>query len=101
MSEKFVVSFDDSSFEPVQLEAGSNLSEHLSIDNSPVLFGCRTGICGTCVIEVSAELNGALDPANEEERELLDLMAPGNPRARLACQIKVSANIRVKPLSWK
>jgi hypothetical protein len=36
MSEKFVVSFDDQSFKPVQLNSGSNLSEHLSTNNAPL-----------------------------------------------------------------
>ncbi len=53
------------------------------------------------MIEVSEELNGKLDAPASDERELLSLMAPGNPRARLACQIRLSADIRVKPLSWK
>ncbi|MBC6436085.1 2Fe-2S iron-sulfur cluster binding domain-containing protein, partial [Nostoc sp. HG1] len=33
-----------------------NLSEHLTIQNSPVLFGCRTGICGTCLVEVNGTI---------------------------------------------
>ncbi len=97
----FHVSFDESTFKSVALPSGSNLSESLSINNSPLLFGCRTGICGTCMIEVSQELNGRLDEATCDERELLDLMAPGNKQARLACQIKLCADIRVKPLPWK
>ncbi|MEQ1877241.1 MAG: 2Fe-2S iron-sulfur cluster-binding protein [Bdellovibrionia bacterium] len=95
------VFFTDESFKAVSLPKGANLSEHLSVNNSPLLFGCRTGICGTCMIEVSEELNGKLDAPASDERELLSLMAPGNPRARLACQIRLSADIRVKPLSWK
>jgi ferredoxin len=53
------------------------------------------------MIEVSEELNGKLEIPSGAEQELLDLMAPGNGRARLACQIQLSADIRVKPLSWK
>lgn len=94
------VTFDEG-WSPVELPYGSNLSENLSINNSPLLFGCRTGICGTCVIEVAEESNGELPPPSDDERELLDLMAPGNPRARLACQIQISADIKVKPLQWK
>jgi len=97
----FQVSFENSDCKTVRLPAGSNLSESLSIKNSPLLFGCRTGICGTCMVEISEESNGKLEPASALERELLDLMAPGRSRARLACQISLSADIRVKPLSWK
>ena len=38
------VSFSSASHEPVRLARGSILSEHLSVANSPLLFGCRTGI---------------------------------------------------------
>jgi ferredoxin len=93
------VGFGDSSrFAPVVLEEGSNLSEHLTVRNSPILFGCRTGICGTCLIEVSEEKNGKLHARTEEEEDLLPLIAPGNPAARLACQICINADIRIRPL---
>lgn len=68
------------------------LSEELDASNSPVLFGCRTGLCGTCVVEV---VEGAqhLAPPNEEEREILDIYAEGRPHARLACQLDVQGDI--------
>jgi len=98
--DSFQISFDESlRAQPVPVPAGQNLSECLDIENSPLLFGCRTGICGTCMIEVQAVLRGTLAPPSEEEQDLLSIVAPGNPRARLACQIKLSADIQVKPIS--
>ncbi len=93
------VSFPDHpQFAAVELEEGANLSEHLSADNSPVLFGCRTGICGTCLIEVIDETNGALHKRTDDELDLLPLLAPENPHARLACQIRLNADIAIRPL---
>ena len=90
------VSFTPAGHDLVSLERGSILSERLSVGNSPLLFGCRTGICGTCLIEVEAQENGELAAPSTDERELLEIIAPDNPRARLACQIELRADIRIR-----
>ena len=60
------------------------------------MFGCRTGICGTCLIEVEETINGELAEPTADELELLEIIAPGNLRARLACQIELRADIRIR-----
>ena len=81
------------------LVAESNLSEHLTIANSSVLFGCRTGICGTCVVEILSEKNGRLAAPDSEEREILELLSSPQQNARLACQMKVQADLVIRPLN--
>jgi ferredoxin len=90
------ISFSPASHPPVSLPRGAALSEHLSIENSPLLFGCRTGICGTCLIEVEAASNGELGEPTADELELLEIIAPENRRARLACQIELRADLRIR-----
>ncbi len=90
------ISFSPGSHDAVILARGSILSEHLNVANSPLLFGCRTGICGTCLIEVEAQENGELPCPSADEKELLELIAPGNPHARLACQIELCADLRIR-----
>jgi ferredoxin len=87
------VRFFDESYAPVELAAGATLSEHLDVGNSPLLFGCRTGLCGTCLVRVEGEL----PPPDEDEQELLEMLAPGDPHARLACQVKLVGDLRVGP----
>lgn len=89
------VSFPGSRHAPLRLAEGTALSEALTVENSPILFGCRTGICATCL----SEIDGAIPPPSADERELLEIFAPDNPRARLACQVQLTADIRVKVLS--
>lgn len=91
-SASHAVSFKSASHPPVQVPRGKNLSLHLTASNSPVLFGCRTGICATCLSEVE----GAIPPPDPDEAEVLEIFAPDNPRARLACQLKLTADIRLK-----
>lgn len=95
MNEQFcIVRFPETNYQPVTLEKHQNLSEHLTVQNSPVLFGCRTGICGTCLVDVE----GDIPPPNEEEQEILENLAPGNKQARLACQLDLTSDIAIAPL---
>jgi ferredoxin len=94
-TEEYVISFLPATHGPVRLKRNSILSEHLTIENSPVLFGCRTGICGTCLSEIIPQVDGALPEPSDDERELLDIIAPENARARLACQIAICADLQI------
>lgn len=100
MHSEFEISFEDDpkSNAPVKIVAGRNLSTVLDVENSPILFGCRTGICGTCLIEVLDQKEGSLPPPGEIEAESLDLYAPLNSKARLACQLSACASIRVRKI---
>ena len=71
------------------------LSTSLTLQNSPILFGCRTGICGTCLVLAK----GNMHPPNPEEQEMLDLLAPAQPNARLACQIEPTGNLSLTSLA--
>ena len=82
----------------LELPAGSPLRHCLDLGNSPILFGCRTGLCGTCLVEVSDVREGVLPEPEAEEREILEVFAPGNPRARLACQLDACAHLRLRPM---
>lgn len=93
---QYIVVFSSESHRAISLDAGSLLSEHLTVENSPVLFGCRTGICGTCLIEIEEQSNGALAAPGGDEMELLEIIAPDNRRARLACQIELFADIKIR-----
>lgn len=94
MSQLYTISFFVNDYTPITLEFHQNLSEHLTIQNSPVLFGCRTGICGTCLVEVI----GDIPPPQPDEQEMLDALAPNYPNARLACQINLTADIEIHRL---
>ena len=94
MNNKFHrIQFPETKYKTITLEKNQIISEYLTVENSPVLFGCRTGICGTCLVRIE----GDIPPANEEEKEMLEILAPGNQQARLACQVKLTADIKIKP----
>lgn len=93
----FTIVFPETSHEPVSFPEGTNLSEQLTIINSPLLFGCRTGICGTCLVQVE-ERRGSLKAAEPDEMEALEVYAPGHTSARLACQVFLNADIALKKI---
>jgi len=92
------IEFPATAFAPIELPDLASLPLHLTVENSPVLFGCRSGLCGTCLIEVEPLGAEAIDPPDAEESESLELYAPGNPRARLACQLVLSGAVRIRKI---
>ncbi len=77
-----------------QIKSQTNLSEVLNASNSKLLFGCRTGICGTCLVKV---LEGAerLKPPSQEEQEFLEIISNGEEGLRLACQLSPTENLKI------
>lgn len=92
----YVIKFDSLGHKPISAGCGTNLSEFLTPCNSPVLFGCRAGICGTCLIEVETLNGGVLEPASDEEKSVIDMFCSLNNKARLACQIRLNADLLIK-----
>ncbi|QKQ77239.1 2Fe-2S iron-sulfur cluster-binding protein [Nostoc sp. TCL240-02] len=92
MSNFCKISFPGTDYPSLTLQLYQNLSEHLTIQNSPVLFGCRTGICGTCLVEVV----GNISPPKPDEQEMLEMLAANHPHARLACQVDVTDNVEIR-----
>lgn len=88
------VHFPNSTYLPVAIDSDRPLSIALTLQNSPILFGCRTGICGTCLVSAA----GNLSAPTPEEQEVLDILAPKAPTARLACQIQLTGDCSLTPL---
>lgn len=86
-----IVRFPETDYAPLSLDKHQKLSECLTLQNSPVLFGCRTGICGTCLVVVEGEI----PPPNQDEKEVLENLAPSNIRLRLACQLDLTSDIKI------
>lgn len=78
----------------------TDLSRVLDASNAPILFGCRTGICGTCLVEV-IEGEEHDFKANSEEQELLEIIADHVKHPRLACQMKIKNNLTLKYIGKK
>lgn len=83
--------------EIIEVEDGANLSQSTDITTTPVLYGCRTGICSTCLINITKGSENITTPT-PDERELLSIIASDKPSARLACQFQIRGDIELEYL---
>lgn len=62
--------------------------------DTSILFGCRDGACGACMIKV---IEGAanVSPMQDHEKDFLETMAAA-PNERLACQCIVSGDVTIE-----
>nr|WP_244197951.1 2Fe-2S iron-sulfur cluster-binding protein [Caballeronia ptereochthonis] len=84
----------------VHLPANSSLTE-LEFElhgQESISFGCRSGACGACVIEVmsGAEALGARAPC---ERNFLASLGFDGEQFRLACQCRLAGNAVVSAVA--
>ena len=94
------LTFPGSVFPPIEIPRGHPIAEHLDGGNAPVLFGCRTGLCGTCAVVV--EPAGALGEPSLDELEVLELVADDVPSPRLACQLRAMDDAALTPCTrWR
>ncbi|CAM5549892.1 MULTISPECIES: 2Fe-2S iron-sulfur cluster-binding protein [Streptomyces] len=81
----------------VLLPAGSPLTEveYEVPQLRPIPFGCRSGSCGACVIEVLEGLGSLGEPDPDELDFLEDLGRTGGTH-RLACQCRLRGDATVR-----
>ena len=90
------VRFEDDGL-TIAVAEGAKLTDVCDHHKVSLLFGCREANCGTCLIEVTSG-GEHLSPVVPNERELLDIFAAYNPRARLACQCRVHGDCSLRVL---
>jgi len=60
-----------------------------------IVYGCREGDCGTCLMEVEEGWNNLSTPSVLEDKILRENMA--GKHHRLACQAQVLGDVKVRP----
>ena len=86
-----------------QADLGSNLRKRAIEDRISVypniftkLFNCRgNGLCGTCKVIIES---GNIGPPNEIENKKLKKALLGNPNTRLACQLEIKDDLKIRTL---
>lgn len=63
-------------------------------EDTSILFGCRDGACGACMIKV-VENPQNLSPMEEHEQDFLETMAAREDE-RLACQCRVLGDVTIE-----
>tara|TARA_B100001094_G_C18145673_1_gene780532 strand:- start:23 stop:307 length:285 start_codon:yes stop_codon:yes gene_type:complete len=82
---KVIITTDDLT---IDVDDNYALIDMCEDQDTSILFGCRDGACGACMVKV-LEGSEFLSPIGEDEKDFLETMA-AEPDERLACQCKVS-----------
>ena len=89
------VNQSSSGFDSLDNEKGSALVDKLDATNSPILFGCRTGICCTCAIRVHNPEN--CRPQTQVERVFFESVGlEQETDLRLSCQLSAEHDLSVE-----
>lgn len=75
----------------IDVASGYALIDMCEEYDTSILFGCRDGACGACMIRVTDGKEN-LTPMQDDERDFLETMA-AEPDERLACQCKVLGDV--------
>ena len=88
---KVTITTDKKTFEVAD---GYALIDMCEEHDTSILFGCRDGACGACMVRV---IQGAenVSAMKDDERDFLETMA-AEPNERLACQCKVSGDVTLE-----
>ncbi len=78
----------------IEMEKNAAIIDVCENEDTSILFGCRDGACGACMIRV-LENPQNLSPMQESERDFLETMAARDDE-RLACQCLVLGDVTVE-----
>lgn len=79
----------------VSVPAGVRVIEISEKVGSGIVYGCREGDCGTCLMKIEEGWNNLSTPSVLEDKILRENMA--GKHYRLACQAQVLGDVTVKP----
>jgi ferredoxin len=88
------ITFEDID-QSVSVPAGTRVIEVSEKIGAGIIYGCREGDCGTCIMEVTEGWNNLTTPSVLEEKVLKENMA--GRHNRLACQAQIIGDCKIKP----
>ena len=78
----------------VDAAPGTRLLDLAQAEGQPLEGTCEGAMaCSTCHVHLVGGDVDALPPPSEEEEDMLDFAAGANRQSRLACQVKLTADI--------
>ncbi len=88
---KLTIKTDNKTIEVAENAAIIDVCEN---EETSILFGCRDGACGACMVRVVSNPQN-LSPMEDHERDFLETMAALDDE-RLACQCKVLGDVELE-----
>lgn len=78
----------------ISVDSNAAIIDVCENEDTSILFGCRDGACGACLIRV-LENPQNLSQMDEQERDFLETMA-ARENERLACQCRVVGDVTIE-----
>lgn len=88
---KVTITTDDMT---IDVNDGYKLIDLCEEHDTSILFGCRDGACGACMVKVKSGAEH-LSPMGDDEKDFLETMA-AEPDERLACQCVVNGDVTLE-----
>lgn len=80
----------------VNVPAGTRVIEVSEKVGAGIIYGCREGDCGTCLMHIEDGVKNLSEPSVLEAKILKENMAGRNDRLACQCQV-LSGEVKVKP----
>jgi len=77
----------------VEVPAGAHLMQVAEENGASIVFSCRAGVCGSCLVNVDKLEN--LNPPTDNEKAVLEGFG-AKPNQRLACQCIVNGDVVIE-----
>jgi ferredoxin len=84
--------------ELIELPHNSILTALEEVQKKGISFGCRSGACGACLIEILEGIP-SLTKADNMERMFLVTLGYSEECYRLACQCRLQGDIVIRPVN--
>lgn len=78
----------------IEVKENSAIIDVCEQHDTSILFGCRDGACGACMVRILINPQN-LSPMEEHERDFLETMAAREDE-RLACQCRVLGDVTIE-----
>jgi ferredoxin len=78
----------------IEIPNGKTIQEATDGMDVGILYGCRSGRCGSCIVRVVENMDNLSHPEKREKIVLKNLMA--TPDERLACQARVLGDVTLE-----
>lgn len=91
---KAKITFEDIG-KTVSVPTGTRVIEVSEQIGAGIVYGCREGDCGTCMMRVQEGWHNLTEPSVLEEKVLKENMASRHDR--LACQAQIIGDCTIKP----
>ncbi|MEK6787750.1 MAG: 2Fe-2S iron-sulfur cluster-binding protein [Pseudomonadota bacterium] len=92
---KIIFATHDGLQHEAEISAGKSLMQIATENAVPGIDGDCGGVCacGTCHVIIESQWQEAVGNRNEDEEQMLNMAPEKQPTSRLACQIKVTAQM--------